>query len=396
MPITRRNFIKQVGIVAAIPNFDIFGAEAASDARLNDNNQLPRLSIPTAVVPRKFCFPHSFLDIKCPAKIPEELRPDRGVEIFRPQDMLWLKMKWQGFELRPVFLNHLRYHRLFKTGANARWFVIFPPQHIAEENVDEGAQLDLPAKSSIAGPSKLVFGVPPDFEEPGIGFSIDLLLNWDWAKLIVNDRALPPLDIESLLSERERLLGKAKKATPNVAPPAEDETSIEFPYGIFISPHEYVHWKHKSKPKQLKDGSDRPIELWNTSLELPQPATSHKNNANPTPATVRALYSDSAKIINLPWVTSPNDNDARQIVDLSSNYGLGDGKYVPKPISAPSFRLSSIGAQVKLKGLWNQPDKVEHLPPTNLPGLVHHHNRVSAIFTSIRSRIEEVVLRRNN
>jgi hypothetical protein len=136
-------------------------------------------------------------------------------------------------------------------------------------------------------------------------------------------------------------------------PVDDDETAIEFPYRMYISPNQYAAWVHEFKLKlreDLQTSVSKTYELWHSRLTC-------KNCDNQTDLTdatsplktVRVLWSVDADgnwskrpVRNKSFVTSIYNDQRHSIVHESSNFDLPN--FSPKAVQVKNLMLSTLGA----------------------------------------------------
>jgi hypothetical protein len=181
---------------------------------------------------------------------------------------------------------------------------------------------------------------------------------------------------------------------PSIQPPAANETALELPYRLVISPNRDVVWEHR-KTEFTSHGR---TELWHTRLAL-------KTNdgvvelSREQRAPLRAIWSPDytpnkppdPSATNKPetmdrdlWRTAMDANDRYQIVILTSAFrgyevdveitllgiaALGERfvtrperipfnitvPYVPAPFEAEQLMLSALGGWLRSRGHWTPP-----------------------------------------
>jgi hypothetical protein len=148
--------------------------------------------------------------------------------------------------VRFEFINFHRYgNELRRHGEPAYMIVHFPPQHITECAFYETGEGEppvgtpLPIPSKISGCSRLVFTIPSSCNT--IPYTLKQLLAWENYPMHV------PLQARNMTPKHPELdceyLEKVESGGPT--PPYEDQTSIELPYRLFLSPGEsYAGWAH--------------------------------------------------------------------------------------------------------------------------------------------------------
>ena len=167
--------------------------------------------------------------------------------LYRPQDLLELEMSFVGFKKGADGKS------IIKSGSPNFLIVQFQPQSIAEQAFEEssgfenqaasvpgekikafGANVTLPAKTYIAGKSRLVFEVPANIN--AVNLTAKDLLDWTKFKLVTNKRAAvnPDFTAQDNVPDYENIiikLGDIKPAAPsgrpakieNVPPPVNQQ-----------------------------------------------------------------------------------------------------------------------------------------------------------------------------
>jgi hypothetical protein len=262
--------------------------------------------------------------------------------------------------------------RLERSDPDQSAFVIvhFPAQHLAEQafvidGAGQGAVEPPPVRTAIAGGSRLAFQLPDLVES--LPATLDALLKWDdWTPILVRT-ALPRMYDDSGL-------------LPPVTAPGPDDTAIEFPLRLILSPDKEGAWHHSSTTRQHEGR----VELWQTRLARRQeegpPTLAHEGGDLRAVAVVERQNS---------FTTSLTHGERSQIVQLSSNFdirprpgglltrGRSEAErqaaavmlalrhnvripYRPQPIAAEQLALSALGASARLHSRWDFPV----LPPT--------------------------------
>ncbi|HKB91483.1 MAG TPA: hypothetical protein VKC60_13280, partial [Opitutaceae bacterium] len=338
--------------------------------------------------------------------MPPAARPLK-LEIIRPDDLLHLQFELTNMSLDASDASNPQFV-ISDPNKSAFLGVIFPPQTITETayfeysivppdaptNPDKGKSasdnepLDPPgvtgpkrhAVAKLAHSSRLVFSVPPGVRIP---FSTNGLLDWSNLVLHVN----PIAAIGS--SPTSQQIANA----PDIQEPASNETAIELPYRLVISPTSDVAWKHRANPFTHQGRT----ELWHTRLMLKTADGILEPNQNKG-ATLRAIWSPDFNSFNPPPttqkdpdlnLTAMSPNDRHQIVILTSAFhgyevdkifkinlpAGGPGRfdfidrgqlveftvtvsYVPQPFVAEQLMLSSFGGWLRSRGFWSPPRTV--------------------------------------
>ncbi|MDB5035134.1 MAG: hypothetical protein JWQ98_2375 [Chlorobi bacterium] len=177
-----------------------------------------------------------------------------------------------------------------------------------------------------------------------------------------------------------RLAGLYVVATrPDLKNPAPNETAIESPYRLIISPHVLSAWAHSAKP--VVSPMTGRSELWHTRLAV-RGAKGAVDETDATSAlrTIRAVWArpwvggvttsglDTTGAFdpadpqhwplhaNVPFRMSLDGFDRHNIVHLSANFHLHilRDDYEPTPIKVERLMLTSLGAWMDTRGAWDK------------------------------------------
>jgi hypothetical protein len=377
----------------------------------------------------------------------------KTIELIRPDDLLNLRIETDNLKLEHVSvvtrlsenISHDKDQMYLVVDDPARpalLRIIFPPQHIAEFAVfesdprplmkvdcsaanstkekinkkreDEQAKqnkdadmngeflgefdpkLPLPGtgafKARIAAPSRLVFRVPRGRSIP---FTVEGLLDWSGLEPMLHPIAA--LGKDASATERA--------AAPPISAPTADQTSIELPYRLLISPDKSTEWRHRLQPF----GKSGRYELWHTRLVSPN--GDNFNELDPEhPAQLRAIWSpdyrpdlkledrnrQGTQVIGKEKAgrSALSDDDRHQLVVLTSAFhgyesdisilmpsiikghneppvmshffNFGSAPYLPKPFQASQIMLSPLGGWLKSRGEWTPPRKAKAFKPVSI------------------------------
>ncbi|MBL0153671.1 MAG: hypothetical protein IPP93_09350 [Chitinophagaceae bacterium] len=171
---------------------------------------------------------------------------------------------------------------------------------------------------------------------------------------VIENRELPPAAVR--VTEQPGIKATIEKLrygrTPR--PVDADETSIEMPYRLFISPHEYAVWYHEHQLKLREDLQGtvlKTFELWHSRMTCKNcdDLKDHSGALNAM-KTVRALWATdiSGNYKEKPtrsntFKTALYNDDRHCIVHESSNWALPNN-FVPQPVQVTNLMLSTLGA----------------------------------------------------
>ena len=134
--------------------------------------------------------------------------------LLRPSDLLSLEFELVNLEVAPDGSRLMR----VDPAADALIIVHFPPQGLAEA-IFTGEPPAPPVRTVLSGASRLVFRVDAD-ELP---FATEALLGWAGWELVLAPTALPRGTLPS-------------PSIPGPALATEEQTSVEFPWRLTLSP----------------------------------------------------------------------------------------------------------------------------------------------------------------
>jgi hypothetical protein len=161
------------------------------------------------------------------------------------------------------------------------------------------------------------------------------------------------------------------RPTPGPAPaaPTAQQTALEIPWRLILSPHSAERWRHAAAPVTSPAGR---TELWHTRLVAPKADGSVIEPPRPDPQrSVRAVWaltgegspkpmqsafptgSDLPQSVWTPFRTPMNDFSRFQIAHLSSNFSVSN--YTPQAIGTNLMMLSTLGGWLDSRGAWDPP-----------------------------------------
>jgi len=313
---------------------------------------------------------------------------DYAFALLRPRDLLWLGYRFSGMALQGDDAAAPSLVPAAGPSAKPAMIVTFAPQNIAERayfehvpqqpipdfkrdppqadtNATPGEMPDEPPVASrAAAESRLAFTLPGGAH--ALALTADALLSWGTFEQRVAPAALPA--------------GTEPPSDPvPLRAPQADETAIELPYRLILSPSALGGWTHSATAVEHENHT----ELWHTRLGVRRPMTRPVVDEGDDPQrAVRAVWSfdvpshPTQHVPNLPFRMSLDTRDRYEIVQLSANFNLlAPGKilgrfypYKPEAIAVERMMLSSLGGWLRSRGAW-EPPKIAY-PRGWSPGLI--------------------------
>jgi hypothetical protein len=249
-----------------------------------------------------------------------------------------------------------------------------PPQHLAEQVFEHDPQTDIApvAPSYSAELSRVAFRLPSTVTSVPLQLDalLDLLRTCD---LRVVDAALPRSEDPSppgcLVGFIPWIANLFGPPGPALRPPRPDETSLEVPWRLILSPPSSAGFIHLPRPFESAAGRS---ELWHSQLGIVPGTLGELDAADRSVRAVWLRTGDEGNPFN-PNAPTPIDTavgtngfvttlapgERQQIVHLSANFRA---RRLPKPvqiypraISVKRMALTSQGATVNLAGEWTPP-----------------------------------------
>lgn len=180
-------------------------------------------------------------------------------------------------------------------------------------------------------------------------------------RLLARSTAVDPRGVSGVFPHDIREPVHGRRPRRQARPPRADETAIEAPYRLFLSPSAEGGFTHSSTPVAAPT-DERRVELWHSRLGVRTNIDGGwkiEERAD-TQRIVRAIwardldyYSDEQlKQVDKhpfdPFRTSLDPRDRRILVRQSAETGIA----VPEPIDVRRLYLSSLGAWLDLHGSW--------------------------------------------
>jgi len=287
------------------------------------------------------------------------------IPVRRAEDLLVCELELFGLELGGLPPNRV----LKRSSGTSRASLVFhfPPQHVAEEAFSGGLPQEPGLVATRAAlPSRVAFTIPDDalpvpFQLPAI---LDLVKGCELSVVESADFESPAAST-GCLGVVFTLLNVSQR--PALSEPGPDQTAIELPYRLILSPPSHLGFSHATHPAGAS--TSQRIALWHTRLALQPGEESTEKDAIDRP--LRAVWlrqgegprwsPTDPKLPPLsatdgPLRTSMNQRDRAEIVHLSGNprLRLQTGRGIdPKPIATSRLALSSLGAWLTSRGAWD-------------------------------------------
>ena len=250
--------------------------------------------------------------------LPPSLKADFVIAVDREADMLLADFEFYGFSLQhvggtPALVPTVTSSSSTGTVTSNIIVVRLPPQCIGEaaypvvpKHNTAQSTLPLPVDpppivSAVAGPSRLCFTLPPGVNVPLPTMTAADLLDWSKWALVVP------------LTAQEDLAVPAGVGKPTPYEPGPFETSIEFPYALFLAPVVYAgaftnglkevgtgystFFASRAKPL-LHDGI---CDLWTAALGRTNSVAGVLEHVPTPPPQVAAVWASDY----VPWQEKP-------------------------------------------------------------------------------------------
>jgi len=309
------------------------------------NDGLHHYLISTGSIPPHIAIPSGVLLPRINMQFPVGQR----IYVQRPRDLVNLCLEWHNVD----FSIHGDRSYLRVPDPNQDSFLVlhFPPQHCLEKAFPEDAAVTLPVPTRFAGPTRLAFHIPKGSDGRLLPGTFNEIVNWlATLQPSVADCAQPtdfvPPDVYTA-------------PTPKLL--VATETSIELPYGLYLSPDSGECWQQGSPP-HLEDGPEENgrTELWHLKL-VGSPKGDGSGWFTPTVRAVGLNPCDPCDSeSDDTFSILPNADDRQLIVIETSDYQLrpsppplpGSPGRPLKPVSVDKLLVSALGAYAKLGVSW--------------------------------------------
>jgi hypothetical protein len=303
------------------------------------------------------------------AAAPPIILPDHtSVTVTRPDDLLTLTFRFFNFTYTTVGGP-----KLVRTNNQYSSYISveFPPQNFLERAFFEGTETPAtpPIQSFITDPSRLAFKVADATADAGIPYTLEGLLDWsDFTHSVV-----PAANDHLQADPAMRAPGVGGQVVGAPAPP---ETSLEVPWGLYMSPSAGEWWKHKTAPATLASRT----ELWHTRLHgemssviVPTAAPGPGPGPGPGPivsvegpVTLRAVWAryydshladanpppEASDILRNDFTTSASGILRSGVINRWAIVDL-TARYRDNPMTMRNMMLSPLGAWFDGRGEWD-------------------------------------------
>jgi hypothetical protein len=296
--------------------------------------------------------------------------PDQtSVTVTRPDDLLTLRFTFFNFTYSTAGGP-----KLIRTNVQMPSYISveFPPQNFLERAFFEGVETPTapPIQSFITDPSRLAFSVPNATADAGIPFTLAGLLDWS----SFTHSIVPAARTFQQSGDLTSLMRAPGAGGQVVGAPSPPETSLEVPWGLYMSPSAGETWQHKAAPTTLASRT----ELWHTRLHgerglilSGEPSKGVTDAAAPGPIvfvegppTLRAVwgrfYQTHLDGGSVP-TTSIQRNDFTRATGGTATSGIVNrwavvdltARYHDNPMVMRNMMLSPLGAWFDGRGEWD-------------------------------------------
>ncbi|UBM08024.1 hypothetical protein [Cupriavidus metallidurans] len=199
--------------------------------------------------------------------------------------------------------------------------------------------------------------------------------------------ALPAIDVRRGVATDVGLGPILSGLKPRPAEPTAQQTALEVPWRLILSPDADERWHHAVAPVTTPDGH---TELWHTQLVAPTDqgtivpphpdpnrivravwALAGEGTSKPMQAKFPAAVGELPAPVDMPFKAALNDMDRYSIVHLSSNFSRSG--YTPAAIPADQLMLSALGAWINVRGVWDGPQSIDLVAWTHRGSMGRDH-----------------------
>jgi hypothetical protein len=241
--------------------------------------------------------------------------------------------------------------RLIDPTRDGACVITFPPQSVLEEVVPEDAPVPAPGaiRTRVARPSRLSFIIPKATVGSGIPYTTAGLLDWAGWRLNTTPAA------------RAAAGDPIGFGTVRPAPPTLDQTSIEAPWWLQISPNRHGRFVGSTAPVVGTASGSGHTELWHarfatrasnligaSATEGPSRDRTVRAIWSPDPDFAAALADPSEADTTEPFAASLTQADRASLVRLTSDQVLPGSDTGRVAIPVETLTLSSLGATLDL------------------------------------------------
>jgi len=314
-----------------------------------------------------------------PIEPPVVIADASTMTITRREDMLSATFEFYNLKLVP---GDTKGFKLVARDVSGPSYLVveLPPQHVLEEAFYAEADWATsslsalltkisaavvsaktpPIRALISDPTRLAFVVPATILAQGIPYTVEGLLNWQ------------PYAHSVVPGARDEVISTPLVRYGMVRPPQRGshdfpfapETSIEAPWGLFLSPSEnYEYWEHRTAPFTR----DFTTELWHTTLTGRTVYTGNSVDDDRLGVAAASVikYRPKIRVVwargwgaeddpLVPFRNSFTTPDITNISGLRNRWALVDitTNYQHDKVDARRLTLSPLGAWLDLKGQW--------------------------------------------
>jgi hypothetical protein len=277
--------------------------------------------------------------------------PDPTFAPVRAADLVVLQLRYERVALLGTD-GALPQLTLAQPDLSGHLTVTFPPQHISEhssyvassvvlpgDQATDDALAPPPVPNRVAEPSRLGFSIPPNWQPTSL--SLEKLLDWsDFDPDVPDAGAFGP--------------GEQPPAGAALSPPGQNQTLIELPYRIQLSPNHTAGWARE------RFASADVVALWHARLGVRRPSSGGGSTFladerdTPTNISVRTLRAVASPD---PIASAPSLEPYENVIDAAVRGALVTNmtdftQPDPSPLSARRLMLSAMGGWLDVTGAW--------------------------------------------
>lgn len=259
------------------------------------------------------------------------------ISLFREEDLLDIDIEFSNLKIVKK-ISEAAYLLKSLDSDQSCISIIMKTQHIAEStfNTSDSSNIETPVEAFAAGSSKLGFKIPDDLvsgTESSFVLTGERLMKWYDLESIL----IPAIESSNFPSEGE--------------PPKENETFIECPWRLYLSPTKNETWIHSTS--QQTDSEYK--ELWHTTLQAKSSLNLQEPNEleefDPIPNKMFIIWTPD-RVNENNWETSLTPTHRKTFLKKSLLDANG-------AININQFIMSPLGAWIDGDKIWSKAEWIQ-------------------------------------